>query len=93
MSRDKTDAENFMELQKAVVAATRKAIEENAVDLPVAMLAQYMHSIGGFFHEEGYGTSGPKHEYPFRLRVQSTIRPNIESASKVRVVEQVLGWG
>ena len=93
MSRDKTDEQNFIALQKAVVEATKKAIADNVVDLPIEAVAQYMHQIGGFFHEEGYGTSGPKQEYPFRLRVRSVIRPDIEAAKKVRVVEQVIGWG
>jgi len=93
VGKDKTDAENFAAMQVAVLEATKKAIEENVVGLPVDVVAAYLHQCGGFFYEEGYGQSGPAKPYPFRLRVRSIERPDIVQAKKVRVVEQVLGWG
>ena len=87
-----TDAERYMELQRDVLTATKNAIEQNAVGLPVAMLAMYISQVGGsvmiWTERDDEVTSNP-----FRIQVTTEERINIENATKTEVVKEVKGWG
>jgi hypothetical protein len=81
-----------MKLQRDVFVATKAAIEENAVGLPVQLLATYIGQVGGCVLIWTDKTEMPVNN-PFRIHVITEERIDIKQAAKTEVVKEVKGWG